>query len=194
MTHYVLAIFLGLGLAASTGLNTSLPLLLLAAAARFHVAGTTLNARFAWLESDAALIVLIVAAALEIVADKFPAVDHALDSVGTFVRPAIGTLAAASVFTGTDPLVATVAGLIVGAPTALGFHAIKAGTRLTSSATTLGCANPLLSMAEDLASVAMSLISIFAPIAVPAMVALVGFALWRIAMRLRRRQQKTVTS
>src|SRR5688572_33156145 len=86
-THLAMALLLGLGLSASTGLNTFLPLLLLAAAARFHVAGITLGDKFEWLTSDAAVIALIIACVLELVADKIPAVDHFLDSAGTFVRP-----------------------------------------------------------------------------------------------------------
>ena len=60
-TAIVLAVLLGLGLSASTGLNTFLPLLLLSAAARFHIAGIELGHRFDWLSSDVAIIVLIVA-------------------------------------------------------------------------------------------------------------------------------------
>ena len=130
---------LGLGLSASTGLNTFLPLLLLSAAARFHIAGIELGQRFDWLSSDVAIIVLIVASVVEIVADKVPAVDHFLDSIGTFIRPLAATVATASVLTGADvnPTVAAVVGLMIGAPTSLGFHTLKAGTRVASSAATL---------------------------------------------------------
>ena len=90
-TAIVLAVLLGLGLSASTGLNTFLPLLLLSTAARFHIAGIELGQKFDWLSSDTAIIVLIVASIVEIIADKVPAVDHFLDSIGTFVRPLAAT-------------------------------------------------------------------------------------------------------
>lgn len=186
VTQFVLACLLGLGLAASTGLNTSLPLLLLATAARFHIAGITLNAKFAWLHGDIAIGVLIVAAALEVIGDKVPAIDHFLDVVGTFLRPAAGALAAASVLTGLDPTTAAITGLIIGAPVALGIHTVKAAARYTSSAATLGCANPLLSLGEDALSVGMSLASIFAPIVVPAVLAMAILLLWMVAKRIRR--------
>ena len=92
----ILAVLLGLGLSASTGLNTFLPLLLLSAAARFHITGITLGEKFGWLSSDVAIVVLIVACIVELVADKVPAVDHFLDSIGTFVRPVAGAVATAS--------------------------------------------------------------------------------------------------
>jgi uncharacterized membrane protein len=183
-TALALALLLGVGLSASTGLNTFLPLLLLGAAARFGIAGTTLNAKFAWLTSDTALIILIIAAVIEIVADKVPAVDHVLDTIGTFVRPAAGFVAMASVLTGLDPTTAAIVGLIVGSPISLGLHTMKAATRATSTVTTFGCANPILSIVEDVASVGMSLVAIFAPLLVPLLVAVLFFALWKLARRL----------
>lgn len=183
--NLVLALLLGLGLSASTGLNTFLPLLLLSAAARFHIAGIALGARFEWLSSDVAIIVLIIASIIELVGDKVPAVDHFLDAIGTFVRPVAGTVAAASVLTGVDPTVAAIVGLIIGAPTSFGFHSLKAGTRVASSAATFGCANPVISVVEDILSISLSVISIFAPIVVPVALALLAYLLWHIVKRLR---------
>ena len=183
--NIAIALLLGLGLSASTGLNTFLPLLLLAGAARFHVAGISVGDRFEWLTSDVAIIVLIVACVAEIIADKVPAVDHFLDSIGTFVRPVAGFVATASVLTGVDPVVAAVLGLIVGAPASLGMHTLKAGTRVASSATTFGCANPVISLIEDVISVLLSLLAIFAPLVVPIALALLVFVLWRAFRRVR---------
>jgi uncharacterized membrane protein len=184
--NIILGLLLGLGLSASTGLNTFLPLLLLSAAARFHIAGIALGTKFEWLTSDAAMITLIVACVLELVGDKIPAVDHFLDAAGTFVRPIAGAVASASVLTGVDPMVAAILGIIVGAPTSLGMHTLKAGTRVASTATTFGCANPILSIIEDILSFALSLISIFIPVLVPLALALLVFALWQVMKRVRR--------
>lgn len=185
-TSLILAVLLGFGLSASTGLNTFLPLLLLGAAVRFGIAGIELNDKFAWLTSDTALIVLVIACIVELVADKIPAVDHFLDGAGTFIRPLAGLVAMASVLTGVDPMVAAIVGLILGAPTSFGFHSLKAGTRVASSATTFGCANPLLSLVEDLLALMLSVAAIFAPIFVPILIALFVFVLWKIVKRFRR--------
>jgi uncharacterized membrane protein len=182
---YILPVLLGLGLAASTGLNTFLPLLLLAAAARFNVAGIELGQKFEWLSSDAAIITLIIACVVELIADKIPAVDHFLDSAGTFVRPVAGALASASVLTGVDPMVAAIVGIIVGVPTSLGLHTLKAGTRVASSVTTFGCANPVISILEDIISFTLSIVAIFAPIFVPVALALLVWVLWRVMKRIR---------
>lgn len=183
--NIILGLLLGLGLSASTGLNTFLPLLLLSAAARFHVAGIELGSKFDWLTSDAAMITLIVACVVELIADKIPAVDHFLDSAGTFVRPVAGAVASASVLTGIDPMVAAILGIIVGAPTSLGMHTLKAGTRVASSATTFGCANPVISVIEDIVSFMLSVLSIFLPILVPFALAALVFVLWRVMKRVR---------
>lgn len=181
----ILALLLGLGLSASTGLNTFLPLLLLAAAAKFEIAGITLGEKFEWLSSDVAIIVLIIACVVELVADKIPAVDHFLDTVGTFVRPVAGATAVASVLTDVDPMVAALVGIMMGAPTSLGFHTLKAGTRVASSAATFGCANPLISIAEDLFSLILTVISIFAPVVVPIVLGLFILILWKVMKRIR---------
>jgi hypothetical protein len=189
-----LALLLGIGLSASTGLNTFLPLLLLAGAAKFHIAGITLNGTFGWLASDTAIIILIVACVLEIVADKFPAVDHFLDAVGTFARPAAGGLAMASVLDGADPVVAAVVGLIVGSPISFGFHTLKAGTRVVSSAATFGCANPVISVVEDIVSFGLSILAIFIPFLVPVAVLLLVWVLWKIGQKLAARPGATGTA
>ena len=179
-TTYLSIALLGLGLAASSGLNTFLPLLILAMAARLELFGVHLNGSYAWLSSDAALATLGVAAFAEIVGDKIPAVDHALDVVGTVARPVAGTLAAASVFHNSDPAFATLLGLIIGAPTALGFHTAKAGTRATSSVGTLGLLNPVLSFFEDMAAIIMIFVALLAPFLVPVFLLIFGFALWKL--------------
>lgn len=186
-TEIFLGLLLGLGLSASTGLNTFLPLLLLSAAARFDVAGIELGSKFEWLTSDAAMITLIIACIVELIADKVPAVDHFLDSAGTFIRPVAGAVASASVLTGIDPMVAALLGIIVGAPTSLGMHTLKAGTRIASSAATFGCANPVISVVEDILSFSLSVIAIFIPILVPLALALLVLVLWRVMRRIRNR-------
>jgi len=158
---------------------------MLAGAAHFQLFGINLNGSFAWLGSEAALIALGIAAFVEIVGDKIPVVDHALDVVGTAARPVAGTLAAASVFKNADPTTAALAGLIIGAPTAFGFHAAKAGTRAASSATTLGFGNPILSFIEDIVSVSLVLIAFLVPWLVPVLLLLLFLVMWKVYKKVR---------
>src|SRR5688500_11478023 len=103
METWVLPALLGLGLAASAGLKTFVPLLVMAIAARFQLFGVELSGAFAWLGSWAALAALSVATLAEVAADKIPFVDNALSLVGTVARPVAGALAAAAAFSGLDP-------------------------------------------------------------------------------------------
>ena len=187
METWVLPALLGLGLAASAGLKTFLPLLMMAVAARFHLFGIELSGAFEWLGSWAALTTLSIATLLEIVADKIPFVDHALSVFGTVARPAAGALAAAAAFSGLDPTAAAVAGLIVGAPTALAVHSVQATTRVASTATTGGLANPAVSIVEDVAAFGAALLALAAPLLVPVMFLVVALVMWRVIAHLRRR-------
>ena len=190
--HWVLALFLGISLAASTGLNTFLPLALLSAAAKWHLGGVQLTGPFAWLGSDAALIALGIATVIEVIADKFPAVDHALDAFGTFVRPLVGSAAFAAALGHADPVTASILGLIVGGATTFGVHTAKSGTRVASSATTMGVANPLLSVAEDFTAAGLTLTGLFLPLLVPVAIALAVWGVVSLTKHLRKRRQGTI--
>lgn len=187
METWILPALLGLGLAAACGLKTFLPLLMLATAAHFHLFGVNLNEHMAWLGSVPALVALVIATVLELAADKVPILDHGLSVVGTVVRPIAGVLAAGSVFAGVDPTVAAVAGLIIGAPTALAFHAAQSGTRVASTATTGGLANPLVSVVEDILAFFTAAVAIVLPVLIPVVLAVLLFIIWRIVRAVRRR-------
>lgn len=182
---WVLPALLGLGLASATGLRTFLPLLMLALAARFGLFGITLNEQMSWLGSLPAIAALTTAAVVEFAGDKIPVVDHGLSVLGAFTRPVAGAIAAMSVFAGLDPTTAAVAGVIVGAPTAFAFNAAQGGARLTSTATTGGVANPLLSFIEDLLSFFTVLLAFLAPVLVPIFLLILAVLVFRLANRLR---------
>jgi hypothetical protein len=187
---WVVPALLGLGLAASTGLRTFLPLLMLALAARFGWFGIELNEQMQWLHSDAAVAALGVAAAVEFTADKVPVVDNALSGVGLLVRPLAAALAAGSLFVGVDPLLAAVAGIIVGAPTALAFNAAQGGLRLASTAATGGLGNPVLSLFEDVLAFFTALFALLAPVLVPVFLVILALIVGRVARGARRRMDR----
>ncbi|MEY2936963.1 MAG: hypothetical protein RL033_7712, partial [Pseudomonadota bacterium] len=115
---------LAVALAAAAGLRAWLPLLVAGVLSKLGFAD--LGASFTWLGSWPALSLLGVATLLEIAGDKIPVVDHALDALGTFLRPLAGTLAAAAALVHIeDPLIALVVGFIVGAPVAMAPHVAK---------------------------------------------------------------------
>jgi hypothetical protein len=131
-----------------------------------------------------------VAAVAEFTADKVPVVDNALSGVGLIVRPLAAALAAGSLFVGVDPLLAAVAGIIVGAPTALAFNAAQGGLRLASTATTGGLGNPVLSLFEDVLAFFTALLALLAPVLVPVFLVVLALIVGRVARRARRRLER----
>ena len=184
---WVLPAFLGLGLAAATGLRTFLPLLMLAACVRLGLFGITVNPQVAWLGSAPMLVGLAVATVAELAADKIPILDHGLSALGTVTRPLAGALAAGAVFAHVDPAMAAIAGLIIGAPTALAFHGVQSSVRLASTTTTAGLGNPVLSATEDVGSALLAAVALVAPVIAAVAVALL-LAAGALALRRWRRR------
>ncbi|MFQ6130586.1 MAG: DUF4126 domain-containing protein [Armatimonadota bacterium] len=178
-------LMMGVSLAACAGLRAFLPLLLLGLIARFtdHV---ELGRSYQWLASDPALIVFGSATLIEVAADKWPALDNVLDALQSIVRPLAGVIAASAVLEELSPLTATIVGLVLGAPVAAKVHLTKAGVRLVSTHTTLGLANPLVSVAEDVTSLAGSTLAAFLPPVAFALAVLGLYLAFRLSAKVRR--------
>ncbi len=149
------------GLALASGVNTYLPLFLLALFARFtnvvHV-----SSRFQWLVSDQALIVLGLLAACEVLAQKFPGLDNVWDFVHTLLRPIAGAIAAGAVLN-TDRVFELVVAMLMGGTLATAAHSAKSTVRLASTSKSLGTANIFLSLGEDAAVVGGTFLAFYAP-------------------------------
>jgi hypothetical protein len=126
-----------------------------------------LNSAFEFLMRTDALTVLGVASVLELLGDKFIAVDHFLDAVGTVARPVAGTVAAGSLLLRLDPITTTTLALVLGGGGALTVHLGKAALRYKSSALApvhAGFGNAMLSLIEDFFSGLWLLIAAVAPV------------------------------
>jgi hypothetical protein len=174
----------GIALAATAGMRAFLPLLVIGIAAklgRFEI-----SEGYRWLASDAALIVFAVAVIAETLADKIPIVDHALDTVQTVIKPAVGTMAAAAMFVQLPPFEATVVGLLVGGTVATSVHLLKSKVRVASSLTTGTLLNPILSFVEDVVATVVAAVAILAPLLALLFVGLIaGFVFHRLHRRFR---------
>ncbi len=183
----IITILMGISLAACAGLRAFLPLLVVSVAAKTGL--IQLGSGFEWLSSWPSIIVFSVAVLFEILGDKIPAVDHFLDVFGTFVKPVAGTIAVASTFFDLSPLHATFYGIIFGGTVAEGVHLVKAKARIVSTATTAGFGNPLLSIAEDAASLSGSIMAIFIPVLIFIIIVLTFYLFWLAYRKLRRRKR-----
>jgi hypothetical protein len=178
-------LILGLCLASATGLRAFLPMLIISVLAHFHV--VHLIVQYAWMESDTTMIVLGIATVIDLLADKIPVIDHAMDVFHTIARPTAGLLLVAGTQQHLSPHLATLAGVAIGLPAAASVHVLKSGARLSSTALTGGCLTPFLSFAEDIASAVMTVLAVFAPfVALGVLIAGVWSAV-RAATTLRNR-------
>ncbi|MEL4307691.1 DUF4126 domain-containing protein [Joostella sp. CR20] len=173
----IISIFLGIGLAASAGFRVFLPLFVLSLAAHFNV--LTLSEDWMWVGSIAALLTLGVAMLIEIFAYYIPFIDNLLDSIAVPLAAIAGTAVMVSTITDLSPVVTWAMAIIAGGGTATLVKGASAGTRLTSSATTAGLGNPIVSTVETVGSFALAILSIFIPIiAIVLVVIILLFIFW----------------
>jgi len=159
LADLAVAVSLGLLLSVSCGLRAFLGPFLVSAAC--YAGWVRPDAAWAWMSSPIAFATFGVAVVTEILADKIPTLDHAMDTVHTLLKPAAGALMALAFVHGVDPLVAAVAGLATGGVVAGGLHLTKAGLRVGSTATTGGLGNPFISLAEDVLAIGLASVATF---------------------------------
>ena len=181
------------GLSAAAGLNAYIPLLLVGLLSRFSDV-VTLPESQRWISSGWALSVGAVLLLAELVLDKVPVVDHFNDAVQTFIRPAVG----GAIFTATTAAerADTSAwmhdhqwvGWLLGVLVAGLVHTGKVTARPLVNVSTVGIGTPVVSAVEDATSLGMSLLAVFTPVLVIAVLATMAWAGWWLVRRVRRRR------
>ena len=198
----VLEALTGTGLAASAGLNAYIPLILVGLLTRFTDV-ITLPEQWQWLSNPWVLGILGVLLAIEFVADKVPAVDHANDVLQTVVRPTSGGLvfgaaASAQTATVTDPAAFFQDNkwvpVAVGIAIALVIHLMKATARAGVNAVTAGFGAPVASTIEDVVSVSLALAAILLPVLVLVFLVLMVLFFWWALRRRKRRKAAKLTA
>jgi len=180
-------IFTAFGLSASAGLNAYIPLLVVGLLARY-TSFIHLNQPWDTLSNPWIILLLCVLVIIEMLADKAPLVNHINDLIQTVIRPAAGAIAFAAstnVVTEIHPAIAMAAGLLVAGTV----HVAKAGVmRPIVTATTGGVANTPVSIAEDVTSTVLSVLSILMPIVIGTLlIVLVAFLFYWLSKRAERR-------
>ena len=180
----LLGIFSAFGLSASAGLNAYIPLLVVALMARFTTY-IKLKPPYDVLTSWWIIGLLIVLTIVEFVVDKIPAIHHINDFVlQTFVRPIAGAIvfaASTNVISNLHPVLALALGLFM----AGSVHAVKSvAIRPAVGIATAGAGNVPVSVAEDVTSTTLSVLSIMVPIAVVCIVVLFfTWVFWHLFLR-----------
>lgn len=180
----IISICLGIGLAASVGFRVFLPLFTLSLAAYFDV--WQLNESWQWIGSVTALITLGVATLVEIIAYFMPYIDNLLDSVTVPLAGIAGTVIMLSTVANLDPVITWSLAIIAGGGTAAAIAGTAGATRLASTATTAGVANPVVSTLETGTSLVMSVVSIFVPILAVILVFILLFIILKLYKKFKK--------
>ncbi len=174
------------GLAGATGLNATLPLLIVSLLARLGL--IHLAPPYDALASDIAFYGLLVLAAVEFAMDKVPALDSVGHAVMLPVTAAAGAILFASqtgTITSMDSGLGVLVSLLAGGAVAGTVHVARATVRPVVNLAFLG---PPLSLVEDATSAALSLAATLMPILVPFLLVLIvlgAMVLWERRRAIR---------
>jgi hypothetical protein len=178
---------LAYALTTSAGVRALLPLA--AASAAAHAGWIHPGGEFAWLGHAAVMWILIAFAALEMLGDKIPLIDHAMHFIQVASKPA----AAAILIGGTThphgngELIALMA---VGALNALGIHGAVVATRAASTVGTGGLANPFVSIIEDTGAIGAVVLAFVAPVVAAVLALIASIVLVIVARYVYRRMRR----
>jgi len=176
-----------MGSAWLSGINLYATVLTLGLLQRFHVAHLPGDLEYlghTWVLAAAGILY-----AVQFAADKIPVVDSAWDMVHTFIRVPAGAVLAATAFANFDPQIRFLA-LLLGGGIALTSHGAKTATRLAANTSPEPFSNWALSLLGDGISFLGSLLMIFHPIVIAAIVVAavaVSVVLFRWLLRSIRR-------
>ena len=179
----IISICLGIGLAASVGFRVFVPLFALSLASYFDV--WELNESWQWIGSLTAVITLGVATIVEILAYYIPFIDNLLDSIAIPLATIAGTAVMVSTVADLSPVITWALAIIAGGGTAAAIKSTAGATRLTSTVSTAGFANPIVSTVETGTSVVMSVFSIFLPIIAFILVIVVLYIIFKLYKKIK---------
>ncbi|MAP79491.1 MAG: hypothetical protein CL526_00235 [Aequorivita sp.] len=180
-----ISIFLGVGLAAAVGFRVFLPLLALSLAG--YLSYIPLNESWQWLGSLTAVITLSIATIVEVCGYYIPWIDNVLDTIALPLATLAGTVVIVATVSEVSPFVTWALAIIAGGGTAAVIKGNSAAARLTSTSTTGGLANPVLTTVETGISGFMAIASIFIPILAFIFVILLFIIIFRFYKKLRKK-------
>ena len=164
--EFVLALSLGLGLAAASGFRVFLPPFLYGLALRFDFTPIDIPLQGAseWMSSDLGLILLGSAMVLEILAYYIPWLDNLMDTIASPAAMLAGFAMVYSTLGDTSPIVQWALSIIIGGGVSGTIQIGTVSVRALSTMTTGGIANPLVSTAEAGACIFCTVLAILLPL------------------------------
>lgn len=181
----LVAIAIGIGLAAATGFRVFAPFLIAGLAARWGL--LPLSSGFEWLGSTGALVTLGTASVVEIAAYYVPGVDHVLDLLAGPAAVVAGIVASAAAMADIPPAILWPIAIIGGGGVAGVAKASSAVVRAKAGLTTAGLANPVVATGETAGAVGVAVAAIVIPVVCLLVVAVVVLWLARKGLRFMSR-------
>jgi len=182
----IISICLGIGLSASVGFRVFVPLFALSLTA--YLGGWELNQSWQWIGSLSALVVLGVATIVEIFAYYIPYIDNLLDSAAIPLAAIAGTAVMVSTVADLSPVITWALAIIAGGGTAAAVAGSTGATRLASTATTGGIANPMVTTVETGTAVVMSVVSIVFPVVAIVLVLIILLIIFKLYKKFKLRK------
>jgi hypothetical protein len=157
-----LGVMVGIGLAASCGFRVFAPLLVVSGAS--NAGYLELADGFSWMGTWPALVAFAVAAVVEIGAFYVPWLDNLLDALVSPIAVVAGAVLFAAVAFELDPFLRWSLAIIAGGGSAALVQGGTVLTRATSTTTTAGLANFVVSTVETIAGFVFSVLAIVVPL------------------------------
>lgn len=183
----LVAVPLGIGIAAATGFRVFLPLLVLGLAGRFEL--VPLSESFGWLQDTGTLLALGVAALVEVAAYYVPGVDHLLDTLAGPAALVAGAVSVAAVMTDVPPALKWTLAIVAGSGSAGLVQGATTLLRAKSGLMTGGLGNPVVATGELGGALGLSALAIFLPVFALAAVAAFFYVVFRVARRAWSRRE-----
>ncbi len=194
---WLMAICLGVSLAAASGFRIFVPALVLSVAAQTGAVeelGITIAEDWAWVNSPWVTAMLAVATLAEIGAYYVPWIDNALDTIATPSAVIAGTVISAATMSDFPAPIQWTLAVVGGGGTAATVQGGTVLVRALSTGTTGGAGNPVVSTGEAVASVGISILAVIATVIAAILVlALVSWMIWKFLKRRRAKNAEAGT-
>lgn len=183
----MLAVLIGIGLAASAGFRVFTPMLVTSIFSK--VGWVSLASSFDWVGSNPALIAFAVATVVEVGSYYIPVIDNVMKTIATPVAAIAGIILTASFVGDMDPLFSWSVAIIGGGGVATVSQLTTLAVRGVSTVTTAGVGNIFVSIAEGFTAVVMSILSIVLPIIVVFFVGILLIVFITVIRKVRARKK-----
>lgn len=181
----ILAILIGIGLSASAGFRVFTPLLITSIASK--ASWVSLAEGFDWIGTTPALISFAIAMVVEICAYYIPFVDNFVKMIASPAAIIAGILLTASFVGDMDPFLTWSISIIAGGGIASVTQMATAAVRGTSTVTTGGMGNFIITIFEGISSAFIAILTILLPFFSIIFVAIILFIFIKIVKKMKAR-------